>query len=824
MRPFGPGVHPIHTSPRRLRPRSLVETGGGGAGGRHPLSLLALLATLVVAAPGSLSSQERADASDRRLTAADYSRAEAFLGQNAQEMAYGLQVSPNWIDGEERFWYRNRIREGHEFVVVDAAQGDRARAFDHVELAAALSRASDQDVEPFQLPFQEFEYLKEDQVVEFTIEPEKADADRERWRCERNPYECTGPLDPHPSHPDGILSPDGRYQAFIRDHDLWLVDTETGEERQLTSDGQERYGYATDSQGWRRTATPVLVWSPDSRMIATYRLDERDVEEMHLLEMDEPRPQVHSWPYAVPGDSILPMHERVVVHVEEGDVVALDHEPDYQRTSSCCGLTRVDPLTGQQKWADVRWSPDGESLAFASTSRDYRTVTLHLADPHSGDVQEVHEEDHPQFFLTNIRSGGIPNWRILHDRGEFLWFSERDGWGHLFRYHLETGEEVGRVTGGDWNVVDVLEVDEAQGRILFTGVGREEGVNPYFPQLYAVNMDGTDLTRLTPEDLHHTLSLSPSGAHVVSTGSTPVDPPVTQVRRTADGGVTGAVEEGDVSALEEIGWEPPKPFTARGRDGVPEVHGLLYLPSDFDPSQSYPMVNSIYPGPQTGSIGTWGFDVSPRGHAHALAELGFVVVQVDAPGTPFRSKAFHAYYYGDMGDNGLEDQKRAMQDLGDRHEWIDLDRAGIYGHSGGGFATAAALLRFPDFFKVGVSSAGNHDNRGYTDYWGERWQGPLEAAEDGSDTYEDQANHLLAENLEGRLLLSYGTMDANVHPNTTLLLIDRLIEHNHDFDVMVFPNRGHGYAGESYKVRMTWDYFVTHLLEKTPPAGYRIGR
>ncbi len=779
----------------------------------RPFRALLVLSLLALVIPAGAVAQGVGEA--ERLTSADYARAEAFLGQNASQRVFGAQVSPAWIDEGDRFWYRNRFQEGHEFVLVDPEAGVRNRAFDHVALAAALSRASDNDFEPYDLPFSTFRFVEDDTAVEFVIQENGED---ERWRCHLEEELCEGPMEPHPSVPNSIASPDGQYAAFIREHDLWIRDLETGEDRQLTEDGEERYGYAADSQGWRRTDTPVLVWSPDSRKIATYRLDERGVEEMHLLEMAEPRPRVHSWPYAVPGDSILPMHERVVVHLDGPRVVSLDAEPDYQRTSSCCGLTR-GPV-----WADVEWSPDSETLAFASTSRDYRTVRLRLADPYTGEVRELFEESHPEFFLTNIRSGGVPNWRVLHERGEFLWFSERDGWGHLFRYDLETGELVNRITGGDWNVVDLLRVDEAGGTLLFTGVGREAGRNPYFHHLYSVSLDGEGLRLLTPEDAHHTVELSPSGDYFVTARSTPSDPPVTVVRTSGDGELVVEVEEAEIQELTELGWSPPTPFTARARDGVTPVHGLLYKPSDFDEERQYPVVVSIYPGPQSGSIGSWGFDVSPRGNAHALAELGFVVVQVDAPGTPFRSKSFHGFYYGDMGDNGLEEQKGAVEQLADRYDWIDLDRVGIFGHSGGGFATAAALLRYPEFFKVGVASAGNHDNRGYTDYWGERWQGPLTVDDDGRDSYEGQANHLLARELEGRLLLSYGTMDSNVHPNTTLLLVDALIEHNKDFDLMVFPNRGHGYAGEAYNVRITWDYFVTHLLGKVPPAGYRIGR
>jgi dipeptidyl aminopeptidase/acylaminoacyl peptidase len=270
------------------------------------------------------------------------------------------------------------------------------------------------------------------------------------------------------------------------------------------------------------------------------------------------------------------------------------------------------------------------------------------------------------------------------------------------------------------------------------------------------------------------------------------------------------VSQADITALLETGFPLPVPFVAKARDGQTDIYGLMFKPSNFDTSKSYPIINSIYPGPQVGSINTPAFSVARRGNPQSLAELGFIVVQVDAMGTPMRSKSFHTAYYGDMADNGLPDQAAAMQQLAAQYSWIDINRAGMYGHSGGGFATAAALLTMPDFFKGGVASAGNMDNRGYTYYWGEKYHG--QRIVDGeTDSFANQALHLKAANLKGRLLITYGTMDTNVHPNTTLLLINELIRHDKDFDVMVFPNRGHGYFSEPYHQRISWEYFVRHL-------------
>jgi len=316
------------------------------------------------------------------------------------------------------------------------------------------------------------------------------------------------------------------------------------------------------------------------------------------------------------------------------------------------------------------------------------------------------------------------------------------------------------------------------------------------------------------------VSLSPSGRYFVDSFSKPDVPAVTQLR-DADGGLIATIETADVTRLVATGWKPPMPITVKARDGQTDLYGLLYRPTTFDASRKYPIVNHIYPGPQTGSVGSRTFSAA-RGDAQALAELGFVVVEIDGMGTPWRSKKFHEAYYGNMGDNTLPDQVAGMKDLAARFPWIDLDRAGIYGHSGGGFATADAMFRYPDFFKVGISEAGNHDNRVYEDDWAEKWQGLLEKKPDGATNYDNQANQLIAKNLKGKLLLAHGTLDSNVPPNNTLLVVDELIKANKDFDLLMLPNRGHGFGNEPYMVRRRWDYFVRYLLGAEPPHEYEM--
>jgi len=293
------------------------------------------------------------------------------------------------------------------------------------------------------------------------------------------------------------------------------------------------------------------------------------------------------------------------------------------------------------------------------------------------------------------------------------------------------------------------------------------------------------------------------------------------VLRDADGKLLTPIAKADISRLVAAGWKPPVPITVKARDGATDLYGLMFKPTNLDPNKKYPIVNFIYPGPQGGSVGSRAF-APARGDLQALAELGFIVVAIDGMGNPTRSKGFHDAYYANMGDNTLPDQISGMKQLAARFPWIDLERAGIWGHSGGGFAAADAMFRYPDFFKVGISEAGNHDNRGYEDDWGERYQGLLERKADGSTNYDDQANQNIAKNLKGHLLLAHGTMDTNVPPYNTLLVVNELIKANKDFDLIMLPNRGHGFGGEPYMVRRRWDYFVRYLLGAEPPQGYEL--
>jgi dipeptidyl aminopeptidase/acylaminoacyl peptidase len=363
-------------------------------------------------------------------------------------------------------------------------------------------------------------------------------------------------------------------------------------------------------------------------------------------------------------------------------------------------------------------------------------------------------------------------------------------------------------------------VDEKTRTVWFTGMGREAGQDPYFRHAYRVGLDGKSYVSLTPDDGDHSVDVAPSGRYLVDTYSKPDVPPVVTLRDAA-GKLVMPLEKTDISKLVATGWKPPIPITMKAADGKTDIYGLMFRPTNFDPSKKYPIINNPYPGPQSGSVGSRSFSAA-RSDRQALAELGFVVVTIDGRGTPGRSKSFHDSYYGAMGrDNTIPDQVAGMKELAQKYPWIDIERVGIYGHSGGGFITAGAMFRYPDFFDVGIAESGNHDQRQYEDDWGERYQGLLTKNAEGIDNYDVEANQLLAKNLKGKLLLAHGLMDNNVPPYNTWLVVDALIKANKDFDLLMFPYAAHGYGNASnYMMRRRWDYFVTWLLDMQPPKEY----
>jgi len=776
---------------------------------------LILLAVLAAGIAAALPAQQ-----PQALTAADYARAEKFLGPALNPLVVGGSASANWLP-DERFWYRNTTPAGAEFILVDPGRRTRARAFDHVRLAAALSAAAGSKFAADNLPFQTIEFSTDGRNISF-------EAAGRRWTCDVQGAGCIAAGEATGARASGgrggrggagrggaagssVASPDGKRSTYIRDWNLWLRDTAGGQEKQLTTDGVKYFGYATDNAGWSSSDRAIVLWSPDSRKIATYQQDEREVGEMYLVStpvnpVGHPTLRVSKFP--LPGDPVMAMLHRVIIEADTGRVIRFQMQPDYHRAT----------LGDNFSLRDMQWSPDSSRLAFISTSRDHKQAVLRIADAATGAVRTVYEEKVATQYESRIQC------QVLWATNEFLWYSQRDDWGHVYLYDLSTGKLKNQVTTGEGPVMQLVRLDEKTRIMWFAAQGREKGEDPYFRHFYRIGLDGRNYTPLTPDTGDHSIQLSPSGRFLVDTYSQPDVPPAVTLR-DGDGRLVMPLEKADISKLVAAGWKPPVPIKMTARDGKTDIYGLMFQPTDLDLRKKYPVVNNVYPGPQTGSTGSRSFTPA-RGDRQALAELGFIVVTIDGLGTPGRSKTFHDAYYGAMGrDNTIPDQVAGMKQLAQKYPYIDLDRVGIWGHSGGGFATTTAMFRFPDFFKVGIAESGNHDQRVNEDDWGERYQGLLVRSADGNDNYEVEANQNFAKNLKGHLLLAHGTMDTNVPPYQTLMIADALIKANKDFDMLMLPNQNHGYGtASSYMMRRRWDYFVKWLLGADPPKEYPLGQ
>ncbi|MDQ3374822.1 MAG: S9 family peptidase [Acidobacteriota bacterium] len=716
--------------------------------------------TFLCAFAVGVSAQTSTLNSIQKLTAEDYARAEKMLGFNTAPLVDRAAVRPTFLpDG--RLWYRVLTATGSEFVLVNPTDGSRKIDADAAKLG-------------------------------ITITPPNAQ--------NRNP-----------NNAGGVVSPDGKRAAYIKDYNLWMRDLATGKETQLTIDGVKDFGYATDNAGWVHSDRAILAWSPDSKKIATFQQDQRLVSDMYLVTTNVGAPKLEQWKYPLPGEPIITIH-RVIIETEVPKIIRLQMPPDPRRSTLC------DDISCDGSFTDVEWTPDSMRLAFVSSSRDHKQANLRVADAVTGEVKNLYEER----VATQYESGqGGVNWRYLPANNEFIWYSERDDWGHLYLYDLTNGKLKNQITKGNFVVTQLIKVDEKNRRLYFNANGREAGRDPYFSHFYRVDFDGKNLTLLTPEDGNHQVTLAPDGKYFVDTFSKPDVPPAV-VLRDLNGKQLAQVEKTDVSRLMATGWKPPMPFTVKSRDAKWDLYGLMFTPTNLDPKKKYPLINYIYPGPQGGGVGSRSFAASRSDH-QALAELGFVVVIIDGTCNPDRSKSFHDACYGNMADNTLEDQIAGIRQLAQKYPYLDLERVGVWGHSGGGYATAAAMFRYPDFYKVGISESGNHDNRNYEDDWGERYIGLLKTDANGKSNYEDQANQNFAKNLKGKLLLAHGAMDDNVPPYNTYLVIDALVKANKDFDLIVFPNARHGYGAASfYMMRRRWDYFVRHLLGAEPPQAYEI--
>ncbi|MCW6536904.1 S9 family peptidase [Sphingomonas lycopersici] len=763
-----------------------------------------------------------------------YQAAEAVLDARVMPLVLNESVAPNWVD-DQAFWYRRQRHDGAEFIWVE--NGQARPAFDHAAAAAALGVTAD----PWKL------------VVETITADRQAVLHHEgrRWQITAGQAVDLGPVPV--AAPGLLLSPAGDQALAVRGHDLHLVDLATGDERALTIDGEDNFAWGKIPDACllaiarKRAALPILPfgwsWSPDGRFVVGGRVDERHIEPYPFLESvpqdGGARPRVHAVRQALVGEA-GPVFTACAIEVATGRTIAIDLRAESGHDLGQQDMIQIEP---------IGWSDDYRCVFAAVAAHSVHATILLEIDIASGTVRRVIEEPSSGFLKLGAELYKQPNIRILAGGREAIWFSERSGYGHLYRYDLESGALLNPVTTGDWSVRDILRVDERHGRIYFTAAGREGG-NPYERRAYRVDLDGRNLMLLSPEVADHTIDgppesllarifglssppspISPDGSVFIDSWSTASSPGTTVLRSTGNGAIVATLETADASALFATGWRAPEPFVAKAADGETDLYGVLYRPYAATGAAA-PVIDGIYGGPQIvvtpHNFAAARYGVGYHGRA-ALAALGFAVVVVDGRGTPLRSKAFHDAGYESSGDTCLDDHVAVLDQLCACDATLDRDRIGIYGHSAGGYTSARAILRHPDVFKVAFSSAGSHNFHGL--YFG--GGGPLPDYGEGQrlkpdvaavpNNYRQLDNAVYAANLRGKLLLAYGDMDENAFPAVTLQLCDALTRANRRYDLLYIPNGTHFYLAQHYFLRRLWDYFIEHLMGEAPAADYAIG-
>jgi dipeptidyl aminopeptidase/acylaminoacyl peptidase len=768
---------------------------------------------------------------DAPVTAADVARASQFYPANVRKLVRNAAPSPNWIGQSDYFWYRHEVEGGVRFVTVNAATGKAEPSFDHAAVAAMLSRELGRAVAPPQLPFGAISYSADRNTVSFTI-------DKRTFACNRAATECRSDAATAPD-PASVVSPDGSKALFERDHNLWLRDAATGSERALTKDGNADFPYrytaykttfVEERRGQVPAVYPGATWSPDGRYVLAIRTDNRGVKTApyvtEFLPPDAPRPIAHQMPMPTPADAPDKRYRLVLIDLADGDTVPVD--------GGALGFNDYAPY-----WALVGepgWDMADNALYLATSTRDSRALGLVAIDLDTGKCRTVVEERDAQFLNLNPFDYHVPNVRLLAKRDEVLWWSQRSGWGHLYRYDAKTGALKNAVTTGDWTVFDIVRVDEAAGLVYFTAGGREAGRNPYYRHLYRVSLDGGTPKLLTPEDADHSFinyparglnghwdtpmpRISPSGRYFVDTHSTIAMPPLTVIR-AADGRFVAKLVEADASALLATGWTPPERLVAKSADGKHDIYGVLLKPTNFDPAKRYPVIEQIYAGPQT-TFAPQGFTDAIGARAaymQALTELGFVVIVQDGRGTPRRSRDFHMSPMADVDSFALADHVAGIRAAARSRPYMDLERVGITGISFGGYASARAMFLFPDFYKAAVSIAGPHDYRTMISSISlERFFGVPGAAD---ETYKRVDNLHLADRLQGKLMLVTGDIDQNVPFNQTVALSDALIKAGKEFDLVLVPNAAHDVGYHPYVARRLGGFFLRHLKGQEPSVPF----
>lgn len=733
----------------------------------------------------------------------DYARAES-LRTRIEGLVADAPEPANWIGNSSRFWYRKSVRGGNAFVLVDAATLEKRPAFDHAAVAAAVNAATGRTVTATTLPFAVIAFSGDQRAIEFNLAGDSA-----RWSCTVADSRCGrmpaaggrgggrgasgrvgGGLygDPPVANPAPRQSPDGKWEASIRNHNLFVRARAGGAWTPLSSDGTEGNAYAIQS----------VTWSPDSRMIAAYRVKPGFQRQVHYVTSspeDQIQPKHWTRLYNKPGD------------VLETAIPVLFDVVSRKRTEVADAL-----FPNAYTLSPLQWRRDSRAVTFEYNQRGHQAFRVVEIDARTGAARAVINEETPDSSFFEY-SAKLFRYEI-GDGAEVLWTSERDGWNHLYLYDGATGRVKNQVTRGPWVVRGIERVDTTARQVWFRASGMYAGKDPYFVHYYRINFDGSGLEAYTEADANHTVRFSPDNAYYVDTYSRVDLPPVSELRRTSDRKLLMTLDKGDAAALYATGFRAPEAFVAKGRDGKTDIYGIIIRPTNFDPRRKYPVIEYIYAGPHDSFVPkSWGLQAAMR----AQAELGFIVSQIDGMGTSNRSKAFHDVAWRNIGDAGFPDRILWHKAVAAKYPAnYDLTNVGIYGGSAGGQNAMGALLFHPDFYKVAVSFAGCHDNRMDKIWWNEQWMGwPL------GPWYDSSSNVVNAHRLKGKLLLVVGELDTNVDPSSTMQVVNALIKANKAFDLLVIPGQDHnaGRGGETgpYGERKQWDFFVHHLLGAEPP-------
>jgi dipeptidyl aminopeptidase/acylaminoacyl peptidase len=751
-------------------------------------------------------------------TVADYQRAFG-LRDRYQGLAVGVPEQPNWVGRTSRFWFRRSVKGGNEFVLVNPETGRIEPPFDHARLAAGLSTASKEKYTAVTLPFTTFTFADNGFSIQFVIGPgglagggggggggraggPPADP-TSMWKCSLDTYTCTpptasagrgggrggrggggltgpvrAPFDINGAEPR--KSPDGKLEAFVNNYNVATRATGSREVKLLSTDGSEGGYYDPAS----------IVWSPDSSRLAAYKVTPGYRRYVHFVQSspeDQLQPKDSTMQYAKPGD-VLDVERPVIFTVATGK---------RQDVDSALFPNAYD-------MSPMSWRRDSSAVTFEYNQRGHQVFRIIEINAATGKARAVITEEPKTFFSYS----GKKYRADVDDGKEIVWMSERDGWNHLYLYDGASGTVKNQITKGDWVVRNVVRVDDEPRQIVFSASGMYPGKDPYFVHYYRINFDGKGLLPLTTADANHTVNFSPDRQHYVDTYSRVDAAPVSELHKTSDASLVMSVQKADITELVKAGWKPPEVFVAKGRDGKSDIWGVIYRPTNFDSSRKYPVIENIYAGPHSSFVPK---TFAAFNQMQAQADIGFIVVQIDGMGTSNRSKPFHDVAWQNIKDAGFPDRILWHKAVAAKYPFYDISRVGIYGTSAGGQNSLGGLLFFPDFYKAAVSSAGCHDNRMDKIWWNEQWMGwPV------GEHYAQSSNVDNAYRLQGKVLLVVGEMDNNVDPSSTLQVVNQLIKHNKDFDLLFVPGMGHG-SGGAYGEHKRFDFFTRHLLGAKPP-------